>query len=368
VTTGATPGATTRPTVHVVYEHGVDYRPYSSAYIRLLRPLGHPLARERLDVTFGIDFHGRATDLVVVDRLWRPEVTIEAVTDLVKRVRQSGARLLYSLDDSFFDLAEEGREALAVESLGVVAYLLQHADAVLVSTPALRDRLSPRHDRILVVANQLDERLLVRREPAVPRAVDAARPLVIGCMGTFTHDDDLMMAVPALGSYCRRHAGRVRLEIVGAVGTDAGRAAIADLPVAHVYPRPEEHEYPLFMLWYTASARWDLAIAPLRDTPFNRCKSDIKHLDYTAIGAPGIFSRTAPYLSADPAGPSVEHGRTGWLVDADPTSWEDAFETLAADGDLRQAIALGASRHLREGRTLAHRAADWVDAVTSCLE
>jgi hypothetical protein len=42
----------------------------------------------------------------------------------------------------------------------------------------------------------------------------------------------------------------------------------------------------------------DLCIAPLIDNVFNSCKSNIKLLEFTAMGAPGIYSDVAPYKEA----------------------------------------------------------------------
>ena len=42
----------------------------------------------------------------------------------------------------------------------------------------------------------------------------------------------------------------------------------------------------------------DVAIAPLIDNEFNACKSNIKMLEFTAMGAAGIYSDVEPYKSA----------------------------------------------------------------------
>jgi len=42
----------------------------------------------------------------------------------------------------------------------------------------------------------------------------------------------------------------------------------------------------------------DLTIAPLVDNIFNSCKSNIKMLEFTALGAPGIYSNVEPYRAA----------------------------------------------------------------------
>lgn len=170
------------------------------------------------------------------------------------------------------------------------------------------------------------------------------------------------MVLPALAEVLARHgSGQVRLECVGAVGDTSRVDGLATLPIRFFGPATDESEYPLFMLWFTSSVRWDIALAPLRDTPFGRCKSDLKYLDYAAIGAAGIFSRVAPYQAG------VRHGETGWLAENTTAAWAAAIETLVADAALRRRLAVAAHAELIGHRTLAHRAGDWIAALRVLL-
>ena len=313
------------PHVHILYEYGTNYRPYSSAFLRLIRPFSHPHTQACIDTTFDIDYRGEPCDLVIIDRLVRPDVTLELIQELVDRIRKSGAKPVYALDDNFYDLARENPDWGSKDFLPIVTFLLHQADAVLVTATALRQRLLEYNQNIYVLPNQLDERLLVMRHPTSNQSrIDQDR-IVIGYMGTFTHDEDFMMILPALKSIHQRYPGRIELQVIGVVNKEETKKELQALPVRYVYPRPEEHEYPLFMLWYSSHVHWDIAIAPLQNTPFNRCKSDIKFLDYAAIGAAGIFSESPVYSN------SVHHRQEGWLAENTPEVWEEALETLIQD-------------------------------------
>ncbi len=348
-----------RPHLHVIYEYGKDYRPYSSSFLRLIRPLSHPQAKTQLETTFSQDYTGEPADLVLIDRLWRWDVSLPAIQELVNRVRLKGIRLIYCLDDSYPDLESVSSGRPASEVMPVVAFLLRQANAVLVTTPALRQRLLEYNAHIYVLPNQLDERLLVYRPPGlISGLVDRGR-IVIGCMGTFTHDDDFLSVLPALRSTCERHAGQVEIQVIGMVDRAETKSQLQALPVRFIYPRIEEHEYPLFMLWFTGHVRWDIAISPLKATPFNNCKSDVKFLDYAALGVPAVLSDSPAYSS------SVQQMQNGWLVANSTDAWEHALETLIGDASLRYKLATGASQYLYTERILAHRAADWVSLLKS---
>jgi glycosyltransferase involved in cell wall biosynthesis len=114
------------------------------------------------------------------------------------------------------------------------------------------------------------------------------------------------------------------------------------------------------MVWLTHRLRWDIALAPLADTPFNACKSDLKHLDYAAMGAAGIYS-------AVPAYTSVKHGETGWLARNDIDSWIEALETLIARPELRQRLARAAADYVYGERVLARQGGAWVGALEELL-
>jgi glycosyltransferase involved in cell wall biosynthesis len=299
--------------------------------------------------------------MVILDRIWRPDVTLQLAQELVNLIRLKGARFVYCLDDNFFDLALENRGWPTEERLSIVAFMLRQADCVLVSTPTLRDRLLEYNPSIIVLPNQLDERLLVIRHPSeINSSIDHDR-IVIGYMGTFTHDEDFRMVLPALKSIHQRFPGRIEVQVIGVVNREETKKELQALPIRYVYPHPEEHEYPLFMLWFTGHVHWDIAISPLRNTPFNRSKSDIKYLDYAAIGAAGIFSQSPAYSS------TIYHRSDGWIAENTTEAWVEALETLIQDDSLRLNIARNAIHYLYSERILAQRAPDWRTVIENLI-
>ncbi len=351
-----------RRRIHILFEYGTDLRPHGSAYIRLLRPLTHPTLRESLEVTSGLSYDGQDVDAVIVDRLWRPDISPALAENLVESVRRAGVRLIYALDDNFLDLPAERKDWLKERHLWVMQFFLRQADGVIVPAQALRERLLDFNPNIVVVPHALDERLLVGGGPPRVDSPFGQRRKIIGYMGTLTHDDDLMMILPVFQTIWERHRGEIEFQIVGGVGRADTLQVLKELPVRVVNPRPEETEYPLFMLWFSSRIHWDIAISPLKDTPFNRCKSDIKFLDYSAIGAVGIYSRIPAYES------SVRHLQTGWLAENEVDAWVEALEELLSNDSLRIQMAQNAIRYLYMERILARCAHNWLKALENLLD
>ena len=356
-------------TVHVLYEYGPDLYPHGSAFVRLIRPLTHPRLDKANKFIFDREYRGQNVDAVIVDRLWRPDISPTLARKLVDDVRSSGAKLIYALDDNFLDLPPERFPFAALPQAGpvdelfwVVRFLLQQADGLLVTTGALRERLLSLNSHVVVLPHALDERLLIQREAQRESSPFGPRKHVIGYMGTLTHDEDLLMILPALRSVCQRHEGDVELQIVGVAEQEHTLKALNDLPAHTISPKRGETAYPLFMLWFTTRIFWDIAIAPLEATRFNQCKSDIKFLDYGALGAAGVFSRVPAYAS------SVRHMESGLLIENDSKAWEEGLEALLSDSDLRMRVAGNASRALYQERTLEQCAHHWLSALDRLLE
>jgi hypothetical protein len=109
--------------------------------------------------------------------------------------------------------------------------------------------------------------------------------------------------------------------------------------------------YPGFVNWITAAPPWDIGLAPLADTAFNRSKSVIKVLDYAAMGLAALASDMPVYQG------SLAAGVGGRLVRNDPDAWYAALSLLVRDRAERARLAEGAMTAFRAGGTLASQAA-----------
>ena len=89
---------------------------------------------------------------------------------------------------------------------------------------------------------------------------------------------------------------------------------------------------------------WDIGLAPLADTAFNRCKSAIKTLDYAALGLAVVASDVAAYRG------SLADGPGGMLAANRPDAWFAALSRLVRDAELRRGLARGAMDGVRRER------------------
>lgn len=84
-----------------------------------------------------------------------------------------------------------------------------------------------------------------------------------------------------------------------------------------------------------------MALAPYRDTPFNRARSCNKILDHAAFGAAGLYSARPPLAGY------VKDGAEGLLLGDEPQQWINAIEELLAATDVMRNLA-GAGAQLAQ--------------------
>jgi glycosyltransferase involved in cell wall biosynthesis len=350
-----------RSRVHVLHGFYGAEIPYSCTYIRLLCPLSHPALAEKIELTHGTAEAIPDCDLLVVERhvLWPYERQLDGFVRVLSLCRQRGVPVVYQLDDNLLDLhRDEPWETYPGNSLrGVVAFLARQADGMIVSTPALAERVARLRSGVLVVPNALDERLFgPAPEPYTPRS----SAVTIGYMGTLTHEADVRMVLAPLRALLARHAGRVRLELVGGATGRRMASLFEGLPFRMRDPGNED-PYPKFVPWMRQHLRWDVAIAPLVDDAFTRGKSDLKYLDYGALGIPGVFSDVRPYRG------TVRHRETGLLAANEPRAWAEALEEIVSDGALRARLAEAAKADVHGSRMLRTNTALWRDAIETIV-
>ncbi|MDH6592683.1 processive 1,2-diacylglycerol beta-glucosyltransferase [Variovorax sp. TBS-050B] len=352
--------------VHVLFEHGLDGIPYGAGHIRLLCPLSHPSLQDKVSFSHGTDMPDFSVDVVIVERGWRHNATLSEQARLLEYLSASGTPYIYEIDDNLLDL-NSGPGAPGYpspEQRQIIMRFARNAAGLIVSTLPLKHRMTRLNSNIEVVENCLDERLfdfdLVNAKSE--QRADAKRAgLVIGYMGTYSHLEDLLAIVEPLRGILRERRDSMRMEIVG-IGDEALIRGLFDgLPVSVVKVPDGRVEYPAFMKWMQREIDWDFAIAPLIDSEFNRCKSDVKFLDYSLNRIPGIYSATQSYSE------TVVDKQNGLLVPADRQAWRDALALLADDSALRRTLSENAFSYVRAHRTLETKAVRWLKAIEVIL-
>lgn len=120
-------------------------------------------------------------------------------------------------------------------------------------------------------------------------------------------------------------------------------------------PPREFQDYPSLL------SSFDIGIAPIRDTPFNRCKSDLKLMEYGTWSIPVIASDLPPYR-----GFIRETG--GGLLCGNRDEWKQAILQYLDDPGLRREHGSRNYRYVTEQRSEDSCGREWEDALIRLRE
>lgn len=216
-----------------------------------------------------------------------------------------------------------GAPEIMKETMGI-------ADAVTTTTPYLAKLLREFSDKVHVLPNCLD---LERWD--LPKQKNTQGRVRIGWAGSVTHVRDIEMVVEAL-ERIKRDYPQVDIILVG----DPRLRSLFSVPVEAMLGVP-------FDAWPARlhGLRLDIGIAPLLDTTFNRCKSNIKFLEYAIAQIPGVYSPTI----YDFAGFDGVYG----LVAKTSQQWYGCIRNLITSKELRGDITEHAYSYVRGKYSLA---------------
>jgi glycosyltransferase involved in cell wall biosynthesis len=288
---------------------------FGSGHYRVIQPFQALAEAGRID---GV-YYARLLDPVEMERIAPDAVVVQRrVGDVelakMERMRRfSRAFKVYELDDYLPNLPLKSvhREQMPKDVLRSLRRAAALVDRVVVSTPALAEALAGLHADLRVVHNRLDPRMWGDLPaPSAPAA--GAKPRV-GWAGGASHTGDLELIADVVQAL----AGEVHWVFMG-MCPERLRPHVAE-----VHPGVDFDRYPRAL----AALRLDLALAPLEDNLFNRCKSNLRLLEYGACGYPVVASDLAPYQDGPPA----------TLVKNRFRDWTNAIRMHLADAQARAA-------------------------------
>jgi glycosyltransferase involved in cell wall biosynthesis len=205
--------------------------------------------------------------------------------------------------------------------LDAITFTVGMSDLVTVSTEPLAEVIRPMNRNVVVLPNHFDGRLLDVERPRRAR-------VTVGWAGGDSHLRDFA----GVASQLRRFLLRNPDIDFHNIGTSYLRPF--DLPGRSTGWSAD--------IWdYYRSIDFDVGIAPLADTVFNRSKSGIKALEYQALGIPVVASDSPAYRGI------VLDGVTGYLVRHEH-QWGRYLRDLVRDEQMRDEMGRKGREHARQ--------------------
>jgi len=217
---------------------------------------------------------------------WADIIVVQSCTDkngiayLYQMQQEKGLKIVVESDD-YFDLNDDSpfkEEHNLHDAKFVITQTMKIADLITTTTDYLAKKLSKFNKNVEVLPNFMD---LERWDLKKLKNNDGT--IRIGYLGSITHLEDVKMISEPVKRISKEFP-EVRLILMG----DPRLAEFFEgVPMEVMNGVPFE-AYPAKL----HSLRLDIGLAPLRDTEFNKCKSNIKWQEYSVAKVPGIFSPT----------------------------------------------------------------------------
>ena len=269
---------------------------------------------------------------LIADKLNRYERNIVYTTKplipqhiaLCQMLQGYGYRWVLDMDDNIFEVNRDnpGYKAFDKEGKGDARFWIEVAmkecDLLVTSTPNLKEVYTRYNKKIFINKNTIDFRFWEHIN-----AWGLKGHTIVGWAGAGGHTLDMSLIEEPVKELKKKWGKKVEFVAFG-----AEKPKFFDRHVDWVDLR----NYPKKL----ASIGFDIGIAPLRDNLYNRGKSNLRWLEYSALKIPTVASDVEPYRN------------TNALLCTTHDDWVSALDTLIANKETRQAMGEASYRDVKK--------------------
>ena len=242
----------------------------------------------------------------------------------------------YVLDTPTYSPAYKGGFKHGSQAEWNITEHLKLAKAIIVSTDYLKECYKPFNKNIFVVPNCID----FQRWDKVVSIKNLGSRIRIGWAGGANHEDDLDILVPVIPIVLEKRKD-VEFYFVHGVSTKIRELSKRYNRIKWTHKWEHIDKYHHFI----SNFRFDVGLAPIVDSRFNRAKSNLRWLEYSALKIPTIAADIEPYKKA------IKSGETGILVKS-TDEWVSAILDLVDNETKRRKIGLSAYTEVKKNWNL----------------
>lgn len=264
--------------------------------------------------------------------------------------------ILSEIDDDIFDVAPYNPASWCLKpgsdltSFAVDQF--KNSDGMIVSTPYLKEVYSEFNDHIYVVPNSID----LKRWDAAPRKKKGG--IRVGWIGSGSHSEDLKILETVIDPILQRNKD-VKFVFASYFGQDKERVPefLKNRRRVEIVSKWSPIlKYPA----YVASLGLDIGLTPLIDNKFNRGKSNLRWLEYSALGIPSVCSNVDHFTR------TIRHGVDGYLANH-PADFINCVDAMVKDQKLRKRIGKAAYARVCTDFNVDKTIDLYVNAANDCL-
>ena len=222
------------------------------------------------------------------------------------------------------------------------------SDMVTCTTENLRQEFLKINPNVEVLPNLIDFDFFPKNVEMVKKEVR------FGWQGGASHYEDLYMAKDAIVETLKRYSNTKFVYF----GDVRFMGLFKDAPQNQIelHPWVGHASYP----YKLALLNLDIGLVPLVDNQFNRNKSAIKWMEYSAMKVMTIASDLPPHTGV------LENGNTALMVS--DSGWSEALAKAVENAPLRAQIAQNAYEEVKKNHNIESKAHLWVEAYEKLMK
>lgn len=295
----------------------------------------NPLKKLGAEIVIGMTLRSKienAQEMKDKGEIWYSKISDNEGIDHIYGAHKEvmGCKMIIDLDDDPGSVNEGHPDFKALEEKKDMRLrMVKLADHLVVATEEIKEAVKHLNPYITVIPNSID--------PALWNFKNKKKndgKVRIGWMSSGSHFADLPIIRPVMEEICAKYP-HVEFHFAGMTWD-----ALEDKQFFHHVGRSGYLDFPK---WY-ASLGIDISVAPLKDTQFNRCKSNIKWMEAAMLEIPTVASDVAPYKC-------IQHGKNGFLA-TNKEQWVKYLSKLVEDATLRKTIGKAAKQEVLDHWTV----------------
>lgn len=279
------------------------------------------------------------TDILMSDTILLVRPYDVSCSDIVAAAKKCGKFLIVYLDDDLLNIPDLYSSPLRTwisrilksKNQRALRRCLEGCDILWGSNPFLLRKYEKYvHSGKCVKTDVVAD--ISNMQPVNRREDDAVRILFAGAPD---HADLLnKYIIPALNNLAIQFP---KMQMTCA-GIDEGRLRPCRLPVKCIRWKDSIEEYRAAI----AGGKYHIGIAVVEESDFYRCKYFNKFIEYSVLGAAGLYTDSEPYRYV------VRNGENGYLVKSTPEDWTEAIAYAVKNPKLTEKCAESAQTDVRE--------------------
>jgi glycosyltransferase involved in cell wall biosynthesis len=283
----------------------------------------------------------------------------------MKAFKKAGKRVIYDIDDDFWQVAKHNPSVLVSNSLkDQYEELIRNCDAVTTPSPVLAKKIKKHFKKPVFLCPNAINYEEYHERPKVER-----KELFIGYMAASSHWKDFGIVIGALEKLSLKYDFFLYLYGLIAEPFESAVYNANRIYKSRLVPEKDEEFKPMIDLFarienlkmihtpfmppeihptILSTRDFDIGIAPLEDNEFNHGKSNIKFYEYAATGTCTLASDVAPYSE-----------EVSYRCKNTTKDWYNKLEKLIVDKKFRDELQEKQSKWVKDNRSLEAVALKW---------